>query len=171
MGTGSGTVSMSLRGIAAASRAALAALGIALALGACAPTPRSVAIPRVEVKQLAALQSTPSSQRFRVDLLVDNQNPEPLPIKEIRFTLRIAGQGVLTARHTAAVTVEALDQRTLPIEVDGDMLSSMSQLRAAAGPSNALGYEIFGNITLDRAFQNTLPFAANGAVPLAASER
>lgn len=163
-------MSMNLRGIAAASRAALATLGIALALGACAPTPRSIAIPRIELKQLAALQSS-SSQRFRVDLLVDNQNPEPLPIREIRFTLRIAGQGVLTARHTAAVTVDALDQRTLQIEVDGDMLSSMSQLRAAAGPSNSLGYEIFGNITLDRAFQNTLPFTANGAVPLAASER
>jgi hypothetical protein len=78
---------------------------------------------------------------------------------------------VLTGRYTAPVTVEALDQRTLQIEVDGDMLSSVSQLRAAAGPSNALGYEIFGNMTLDRAFQNALPFSAAGAAPLATSER
>ena len=106
------------------------------------------------------------------DLLIDNQNPDPLPIKEIRFKLRITGQGVLTVRYSTPVTVEALDRQTLRIDVDGDVLSSVSQLRAAAGPSNRLPYEIFGNITLDRAFQNTLPFTANGAVPLAAaSER
>jgi hypothetical protein len=170
---------MSLARIAArhgSAPSALAALGIALAttlLGvACSPTPRSLGIPRVEVTQLSALQPGASGQRFRVDLLVDNQNPEPLPIEEVRFTLRITGQGVLTGRYATPVTVEALDRRTLRIDVDGDMLSSVSQLRASAGPGNALGYEIFGNITLDRAFQNTLPFTANGAVPLgAASER
>jgi hypothetical protein len=153
-------------------RSALAAFGIALAAIACAPTPRSIAIPRVEVTQLSALQAGASGQRFRLDLLVDNQNSEPLPIEEVRFTMRITGQGVLTGRHTTRVTVEALDRGTLRIDVDGDTLSSLSQLRAAAGPGNTLGYEIFGNITLDRAFQNVLPFMGSGAVPLApASER
>jgi hypothetical protein len=148
---------------------ALAALGVALAASGCAATPRSIAIPRVAVTQLSALQEGASGQRFRVDLLVDNQNSEPLPIEEVRFTMRITGQGVLTARYMMPVTVEALDQHTLRIDVDGDTLSSLSQLRAAAGAGDTLGYEIFGNITLDRAFQNTLPFMASGAVPLAAA--
>ena len=52
-----------------------------------------------------------------------------------------------------------------------DVLPSLSQLRAAAAPNNTLPYEIYGNITIDRSFQNTLPFTANGAVALAASER
>jgi LEA14-like dessication related protein len=153
-------------------RSALAVLGVALVGVACAPTPRSIALPRVEVSQLSALPAGANGQRFRVDLLVDNQNPEPLPIEEVRFTMRITGQGVLTGRYTTPVTVEALDRRTLRVDVDGDILSSVSQLRAAAGPGNALGYEIFGNITLDRAFQKVLPFTADGAVPFAAaSER
>jgi LEA14-like dessication related protein len=153
-------------------RAALAALCVGIVPLACAPTPRSIAIPRVEITQLSALPAGASGQRFRVDLLIDNQNPEPLPIEEVRFTLRITGQGVLTGTYSSPVTVEALDRRTLGVDVDGDTLSSLSQLRAAAGPSNSLPYQIFGNITLDRAFQSTLPFTANGAVPLAAaSER
>ena len=153
-------------------RTALAAIGIVLSGVACAPTPRSIAIPRVEVAQLSALPAGANGQRYRVDLLVDNQNSEPLPIEEVRFTLRITGQGVLTGRYTTPVTVEALDRHTLRVDVDGDSLSSVSQLRTAAGPGNALGYEIFGNITLDRAFQSILPFMANGTVPLAAaSER
>jgi hypothetical protein len=159
-------------GARTATRAVLAALCVAFAAFACAPTPRSIAIPRVEVTQLSALQAGANGQRFRVDLLIDNQNPEPLPIEEVRFTLRITGQGVITVRYATAVTVEALDRHTLQIEADGDMLSSLSQLRAAAGASNSLSYEIFGNITLDRAFQSTLPFMATGAMRLAApSER
>jgi hypothetical protein len=159
---------MARDGIRSGISSALAALGVALAASGCAATPRSIAIPRVTVTQLSALQGA-SGQRFRVDLLVDNQNSEPLPIEEVRFTMRITGQGVLTARYTMPVTVEALDQHTLRIDVDGDALSSLSQLRAAAGAGDTLGYEIFGNITLDRAFQNTLPFMASGAVPLAAA--
>jgi LEA14-like dessication related protein len=150
-------------------RAALAALCIAIAPLACAPTPRSIAIPRVEITQLSALQAGANGQRFRVDVLIDNQNTEPLAIEEVSFTLRITGQGVLTGKYSTPVTVEALDRRTLQVDVDGDVLSSLSQLRAAAAPSNTLTYQIFGNITLDRAFQSTLPFSANGAVPLAAT--
>lgn len=112
-----------------------------------------------------------SGQRYRLSLLVDNQNPEPLPIKEVRFNMRITGQGVITGRYATPVTVEALDRQTLQVEVDGDVLPSLSQLRAAAVPNNTLPYEIYGNITIDRSFQNTLPFTANGAVTLAASER
>jgi len=152
-------------------RAALAALCIAGASGACTSTTRAVPVPRLEVTQLSALQGGASGQRFRVDLLVDNQNSEPLPIKEVRFTMRIQGQGVLTGKYTSLVTVEALDRRTLQVEVEGDALSSMSQLRAAAAPGNTLGYEIYGNITLDRAFMGTLPFTATGAVPLGTSDR
>ena len=150
---------------------ALAVLCIALAAGACAPTPRSIAIPRIEVTQLTPLPVGGSGQRYRLSLLVDNQNPEPLPIKEVRFNMRIMGQGVITGRYATPVTVEALDRQTLQVEVDGDVLPSLSQLRAAAAPNNTLPYEIYGNITIDRSFQNTLPFTANGAVALAASER
>jgi hypothetical protein len=37
------------------------------------------------------------------------------------------------------------------------------------GPANALPYEIFGNVILDRTFQNQLPFTATGEVPLSMS--
>jgi LEA14-like dessication related protein len=150
----------------------LTALCVAIVAVGCSATPRSIVTPRVQVTQLSSFQSGGSGQRFRVELLIDNQNPEPLPIEEVRFNLRLTGQGVLSGHYMSPVTVEALDRRTVSVEVDGDALSSLSQLRAAAGAGNTMPYEIFGNITLDRAFQNTLPFTGNGAVPLApVSER
>ncbi len=162
---------MSGEGSRARWKTPIAGLCIALVVAGCAASPPSIAIPRIQATQLAPLQAGASGQRYRLSLLVDNQNPEPLPIKEVRFTMRITGQGVITARHAMLVTVEALDRQTLQVEVDGDVLPSLSQLRAAAAPGNTLPYEIYGNITLDRAFQNTLPFTATGAVTLSASER
>jgi hypothetical protein len=151
----------------------LAALVVPLVLLvplASAVAARALAPPAITVTQLAA-RSTPSGQRFRIDVLIDNQNVDPLKIKEVRFTMRVTGQGVLTGRYSNALTVEALDRRTIQVDVDSDALSSYSQLRANAAPDSTIGYEIYGNITLDRAFKNTLPFTADGAVPLASVDR
>jgi LEA14-like dessication related protein len=148
----------------------LAALGVLLAPVGSAPAARSLVPPRITAAQLSG-QSSAGSQRFVIDLLIDNQNSDPLAIKEIRFTMRIAGQGVLTGRYSTPVIVEALDRRTVQVDVDGAALSSFSQLRANAGPDNTVGYEIYGNVTLDRAFKNTLPFNADGSVPLGNGQR
>jgi LEA14-like dessication related protein len=146
----------------------LAALGfLGSGQAGCSATPRSIVTPRVEVIGLTPLQATPERQRFRVSLLIDNQNTEPLPIQSLRFTLRLAGEGILDGRSAAPGTVEALDRKTIQLEVDSDIVSSLSRLLSfVQGPANSLPYEIYGNLTLDRTFQNTLPFSFSGQVPL-----
>jgi LEA14-like dessication related protein len=143
------------------------ALCCLLAQLGCAGTSASLAAPRVEVVGLAALGVTPDRQRFRVSLLLDNPNPEPLVIRELRFTLRLAGEGILDGRSAAPITVPALSREPFTLDVDSDLVSSLSRLQGLTqGPNNALPYEIFGNVTTDRRFQPPLPFALSGEVPL-----
>lgn len=142
-----------------------ALLGLLAILGACAATPPAITTPRVEVVTLSALPSSGARQNFRIGLLVDNQNTEPLAIAEIRFTVRLAGEGQIQAR-APAVTIPALTRETIRVEADSDIISSVSRLLAVVqGPRNTLPYEMFGNIVLDRSMQNSLPFNFSGEVP------
>ncbi|HZF28113.1 MAG TPA: LEA type 2 family protein [Gammaproteobacteria bacterium] len=151
-------------------RAALRAAGaLALTLLGCAPAPAATAAPRIRVINLRHLGATGKGQRFQVDLYVDNLDTEPLAIKEIRFTLRVAGEGQLSGT-SQPVTVPALSQQTVQIQVESDTISSLSRLQGVLqGPANALPYEIFGNVILDRRFENRVPFTASGEVPLSTS--
>jgi hypothetical protein len=65
------------------------------------------------------------------------------------------------------MTVEALDRRTVTLEVGSEILSSLSRLLSfVQGPENALPYEIYGEVYLDRRGRQPLRFSANGQVPL-----
>jgi hypothetical protein len=147
-------------------RLALAALcGFLVSFGAVAAK-RQTAPPQIKVESLAALPAvSASAQRYRVGLLVDNQNTEPLFMGELRFTLRIIGQGLLTGRSPSEMKIEALDRTTVLIDVPGDSLPSYSQLVANAGAGNKLDYELYGNITMSRGMK-TIPFQAQGVLTL-----
>jgi len=148
-------------------RLALAALcgALAVSLGAWGAKKQTLA-PRITVASLGALPAaSASAQRYRVALLVDNQNTEPLFIGEIRFTLRIPGQGLVTGHSLSEMKIEALDRTTVTIDVPGDSLPSYSELRASAGPSDKLDYELYGNITASRGMRTT-PIQAQGVLTL-----
>jgi len=133
----------------------------------CASASRDFAAPRITVENVVALSSSAGQQRFRVSLAVDNPNTEPLPIKDLEFKLRLADQGILDGRLVAPVTVAALDRQTLTLELSSDIISSLSRLLSfVQGPANALPYEIYGTLTLDRAFKEPIVFSARGQVPL-----
>ena len=149
---------------------------VALAfLGALAPDAvakrHPLVAPRVTVQSVLALPaSTP--QRFRVTLLIDNLNTEPLPIRTVEFKLRLANEGIIDGR-TTSLTVAALDRAELTLEVGSDMVSSLSRLLSfVQGSANTLPYEIYGRVTLERRMLKELPFSVSGEVPLSiASER
>jgi LEA14-like dessication related protein len=124
--------------------------------------------PTVDVVGLTVLPAAGSKQRFRVALTIDNQNTEPVAFAGLKFTLRLAGEGVLDGRSNAAFTVPALDRATVAIDVESEIVSSLSRLMSyTQGPSNALPYEIFGMLYLNRRINNALPFSRSGEAPLA----
>lgn len=134
----------------------------------CASSPQGIVAPRLSVQTLVPLAAGVGGQRFRVSVLVYNPNTEPLGIRSIEFKLRLADQGILDGNSVAPMTVQALDRETMTLELRSDIISSVSRLLAfVQGPANALPYELYGTLTLDRRLPNMFVFNVSGEVPLA----
>ena len=145
-------------------------VGLLAGLGAaCAGAVKDYQAPRVELIGVTVLQTSGTSQRFRANLSVRNPNVEPLPIAELRFSVRLAGEGLLTGELPAPIVLAAQEEQTLRIDVDSELVSSLSRLLAVQGPQSTLPYEIVGNIILDRRLRDAFPIAASGQVPLTMS--
>jgi hypothetical protein len=121
---------------------------------------------RIGVQSLEPLPAISGQQRFRVTLVVDNMDTEPVRIRGIEFKLRLADEGIIDGQ-TPPLVVEALDRQTLTIEVGSEIVSSLSRLLSfVQGPDNTLAYEIYGKVTLDRKRIDPLSFTGAGQVPL-----
>lgn len=142
------------------------AMVAAICLG-CSTTPRSLQPPQVEVVGLSVLSPGAAAPRFRVSLRITNPNWQALPVETLRFSVRLGGEGVLDG-NAAAITVPAQGEQTVRVDVDGGLVSSLSRLLALA-TDNAVPYDLFGNLSLERRPPNTFPFNASGQVPLSAT--
>ena len=151
----------------------IVALGLVAVLG-CASAGRNVVPPRITVQSLEALPPSAGQTRFRTRLIIDNPNTEPILVYNFEFALRLADQGILDGVYAGApLTVEALDRQTITLELQSEIISSLSRLLSfVQGPENALPYELLGRITLGRASSQPIAVGSRGQVPLAmAGER
>jgi hypothetical protein len=150
----------------------IAAVLIALALLAgAAQAQRGVAPPRITVEQVEPLRSGAGQQRFRLTLVIDNMNSEPLRLRGIDFKLRFADQGIIDGA-TGPLAVAALDRLTIDLEVGSEIMSSMSRLMAfVQEPDNTLPYEMYGSIYPERRFRDPMRFSSSGQVRLVMPER
>lgn len=154
----------------------IAAAFIALVLFAGAPfgaahAQRGVAPPRITVASVEPLPSLAGQQRFRIALVVDNMNTEPLKLRGVEFKLRLADEGIIDGA-TGPLAVDALDRLTVTLELGSEIMSSLSRLLAfVQGPENALPYQIYGTIYPERRFREPQRFSASGQVPLVMAER
>jgi hypothetical protein len=147
----------------------MALIALTLALPGTAAKRQTLVPPLITVQNIVALSSS-TPQRFRITLLIDNVNTEPLAIRVIDFKLRLASEGIIDGRSNVALSVDALHQERLTLELSSDIVSSLSRLMSfVQGPGDALPYEIYGRLTLERRMQKELPFATKGEAPLAMS--
>ena len=127
---------------------------------------RGMVPPRVTVQSLEPLPTAGTEQRFRAVLRVDNMHTEPLKLRGIEFQLRLAHLGILDGR-VPAMTVEALDQQLVTLELQSEIIASVSQLLSfVQGPENALPYEIVYKVTFARGRIDPANLVAEGLVPL-----
>jgi hypothetical protein len=120
----------------------------------------------ISVQSLEPLPSSAGQERFRVALLIDNTDTDPVKIRGIEFKLRIADEGIIDGQ-TPPIAIEALDRQTVIVDVGSEIISSLSRLLSfVQGPENTLPYEIYGKVTLDRRMIDPLSFSARGQVPL-----
>jgi LEA14-like dessication related protein len=147
--------------------------GVLLALAvvaACGSLPGALAPPVVELTGLSLLRAGSDRQDFRVTLRVANPNPIPIPVEDLRFNIRLGGEGLLAGGTSSRMTLPARGEETLRLEVSTDLMSSIRRLLALAqGPDDSLSYELDGYIALDPRQRRTLPFRTRGEVPLSAT--
>lgn len=158
------------RSSASANRQALRWMFVLIMVGlyGCAGTPRAVEVPEVRISTLSLIEATADSQRFQVGLSVHNTNAVAIPIEALSFSMRLGGGGLLTGRTTEPFTLEPGAEQTVAVEVDSDLVSSLSRLIGLLqGPSDAISYDLDGLVRLSRGLNRTLPFNYRGQVPLA----
>ena len=145
----------------------IAIISLGSALSGEALAQRGLVAPRMVIQSVEPMKSTVGEQRFRINLLIDNPNTEPLAIKNIEFKLRLADEGIIDGYLPAPILVEALHQQTLALELGSELISSLSRLMSfVEGPENMLPYEFYGTVTLDRSVRDPFRFSLRGETPL-----
>jgi hypothetical protein len=149
---------------------ALIAAALLTAEPAASFAQRGTVPPRVTVQSLEPLSAAGTEQRFRAVLGVDNLSTEPLKLRGIEFSLRLAHLGILDGT-IPAMTVEALDRQLVTLELGSEIIASVSQLLSfVQGPENALPYEILYKVTFERGRIDPVNLSAEGKVPLVMSD-
>lgn len=139
-------------------------------VGACASLPNNLRPPEVSLTGLSLIDANASEQRFRVILRVTNSNGLDIPVKSLRFSARLAGQGILMGESEEPVLLRAGRTQKVTVDVTTDLVSSVSSLLAVAvGPNDALPYELNGELSVGERMPRTLPFSYRGQVPLTAT--
>ena len=127
---------------------------------------RGLAPPRITVQSLEPLPAAGNQTRFRAVIRVDNLNTEPLKMRLIEFSLRLAHQGMIDVRMPG-MTVEGLHQQFVTLEIGSEIMASAVQLLSfVQGPENTLPYELVGKVTFERGRIDPVNFSAEGQVPL-----
>jgi LEA14-like dessication related protein len=136
----------------------------------CAGVPLGADPPEVELVNLTLLESTADKQHYALTFLIDNPNEGPIPVLEVRYSVRLAGQGYLTGRSPTTVTVPGSGRQTVRVDLETDGVVSPARLSSfVQGPDNALPYELSGDLGIGGQPPRMLPFAATGSVPFSIS--
>jgi LEA14-like dessication related protein len=139
-------------------------------VASCAGVPLGADPPEVELVNLTLVDSAAEKQRFALTFLITNPNAEPIPVAEIHYSVRLAGQGYLNGRSPTAVTLLGASSQTVRIDLETDGVVSPSRLLSfVQGPDDALPYELSGDLVIGGQPPRTLPFAFTGAAPFAMS--
>jgi len=142
----------------------------AMLLGSAGPgtsfAQRGMVPPHVAVQSLEPLPKAGTDQRFRVVFRVVNVSDEPLKLRGIEVSLRLAHQGLLDG-SIPAMTIEALGHQDVSLELRSDLIASTSQLLAfVQAPENTLPYEMVCKVTFDRGRIGPVNFSTEGSVPV-----
>ena len=135
-------------------------------LASCAATPETVTPPRIEVVGLHALKSTAERRHFQVSLLSTIKTPS-------RSRSRTSDSRCGSPAKASCKAVRSGDRAGPDARNDSARGRQRHRLFAIAAcsrscrdASNALPYEIYGKISLDRASRSRCSLPFSGEVPL-----
>ena len=145
------------------------ALGLIVASGllaSCAATGTLISAPEVRLTDVEVTSLDFSGQTFRLGFDVSNPNPFPLPVKQIRYGVRLDGQQFAAGETAGNFVVPANGDGEFAISVELDLLKSAPQLLYTVhdGVRRAIPYALEGSLGVDIPFAKPLKFETNGEI-------
>ncbi len=114
--------------------------------------------PRVTLVNLEPVSVTLWEQKYRIQLRVQNPNPEPLAIRGMHYSLELNGKGFLDGVSGQTTVVPAFSDQVIDTEGVTSLFGYLRQIQALQqGELESLRYRVSGRISLQDGFIG-LPF-------------
>ena len=158
---------MNLQTIAAGT---ISLLAIA-AISACAGSGSLISSPQVNLTSIEITSADFSGQTFLLSFDVSNPNPFPLPIKSVRYRVRLGEQQFASGETQGNFTVPSKGNGVFAISVQLDLLKTSSNILSLirSGMSRDLDYELSGSFAVDIPFAKPLEFKSGGNIEMQAA--
>lgn len=136
-------------------------------LAGCALTQGHLEPPKVHLVNLQLQHATLFQQRFLATLHLTNPNDVSLPVKAIEYNVRVNGKHFADGMTNKPVTLPALGQADVGVEINTSVLDWLNQLyRLNRARPKKVPYRITGKLYLGSWFARTVPFSYTGQIPL-----
>jgi len=135
-------------------------------LASCATSRVTLPAPEVTLTGVRVKDIGIGGQEFLLGFSVSNPNPFPLPVRSIRYNVRLDGQNVAGGETQGDFVVSARDDGEFVIGVELDLLQSVSQLASLlkGGMPETIDYELHGSLAVDIPFARPVPFSSSGVI-------
>ena len=140
-------------------------------VASCATTGVSIQKPAVTLSGVQMSSLSFSGQTFLLSFDVKNPNAFPLPIRSVRYHLRLADQTFASGETQSDFSVPASGDGEFDISVELDILKSAGQLTSVlrSGMREPIAYELNGSLAVDIPYVKPLPFSTSGAITIASN--
>ena len=141
-------------------------------LSACASLPENlISPPDVKLRDVQVMGLGFKSQTFLLSFDIHNPNPFALPVKHIRYDVRLDGQRFASGETPSNIAVPASGDTEFAISVDLDLLSTAPQLLSIVrdGVRAEIPYELKGELGVDIPFTPPVSYHSQGAIQLRSS--
>jgi LEA14-like dessication related protein len=137
-------------------------------LASCATPNVTVQQPEIVLTGIQVKDIGLSGQNFLLGFSVSNPNPFPLPIKSIRYDLRLDDHRFAGGETQGDFVVSARGDGKFVIGVELDLLQSVSQLASLlrGGRRETIAYDLEGSLAVDIPFARPVPFSSAGVIRL-----
>lgn len=138
----------------------------ALGLQSCAGSGALLRAPAVDLTRVEVREVSLASQTFLLGFNVSNPNPIPLPVKSVRYRVRLNDQNFAGGETQSNFTIPAGGDGSFIISVDIDLLRSGAQLASIlrSGVQDDVDYELYGDLALDIPTSPSLGFSSSGTI-------
>jgi LEA14-like dessication related protein len=118
--------------------------------------------PRVTLVNLEPVSMTLWEQKYRIQLRVQNPNPQPLAIRGMHYALELNGKDFLSGVSGQSAVVPAFSDQVIDTEGVTSLFGYLRQIQALQqGELESLSYRVSGRISLEDGFIG-LPFDYTG---------